>query len=63
MYRMLVAKHEGKRPRGRPGRRWKDIIEMNPIEVRREVVNSIRLPQNKVQWRALMNAVMNLRVP
>jgi hypothetical protein len=63
MYRMLVAKHEGKRPHGRPGPRWEDFIEMNLTEIRFEGVDSIWLAQNSVQWRDLMNAVMNLRVP
>jgi hypothetical protein len=62
-YRLLVGKQEGKRPLGRPRRRWVDNIRMNLGEVGYGDVDSIGLAQVKNRWRALMNAVMNLRFP
>jgi hypothetical protein len=58
VYRLLVGKPEGKRPLGRPRRRWIDNIKMNLSEIGLGVVD-----QDKSRWRALVNAVMNLRVP
>jgi len=63
VYRVLVGKPEGKRPRGRPRRRWEDDIKMNVKEVGCEVMDWIELAQDRDRWRALVNAVMNLRVP
>jgi hypothetical protein len=63
VYRLLEGKPEGKRPLGRPRRRWIDNITMGPLEIRLSVVHWIGLAQDRYRWRALMNAVMNLRVP
>ena len=58
-----MGKHEGKRPLGRPRRRWEDNIKMDLQEVGCRGVDWIELAQNRDRWRALVNAVMNLRVP
>ena len=63
VYRVLVRKHEGKRPLGRPRCRWEDNIKMDLLEVVCGGVDWIELVQDKDRWRALVNAVMNLRVP
>jgi hypothetical protein len=62
-YRILVGKPEGKRPLIRPRRRWVDNIKMDIREIRRDDMDWIDLAQDRDQWRALVNAVMNLRVP
>jgi hypothetical protein len=62
-YRTLVGKPEGRRPLGRPRRRWLDNIKMNLGEIGWDSVNWIDLAENSDQWRALVNTVMNLRVP
>jgi hypothetical protein len=62
-YRGLVGKPEGRRPLGRPRRRWKDNIKMDLREVGWGGINWINLAQDRDRWRALVNAVMNLRVP
>jgi hypothetical protein len=62
-YRTLVGKPEGKRPLGRPRRRWVDNIKMELREIRWDGVDWIELAQDRDQWRALVNTVMNLRVP
>jgi hypothetical protein len=64
-YRMLVGKPEGKRPLGRPRctRRWVDNIKMDLREIGLDGVDWIELAQDRDQWRALVNTVMNLRVP
>jgi hypothetical protein len=54
---------EGKRPLGRPRRRWVDNIKMNLKEIGWDGMDCIDLAQDTDQWRALVNAVMNLRVP
>jgi hypothetical protein len=56
VYTLLVAKPEGKRPLGRPRRRWVDNIKI-------DLLDRIGLAQDRDKWRALVNAVMNLRVP
>jgi hypothetical protein len=62
-YRILVGKPEGKRPLGRPRRRWVDNIKTDLREIGWDGVDWIDLAQNRDQWRALVNMVMNLRVP
>jgi hypothetical protein len=62
-YRILVGKPEGKRPLGKPRRRWVDNIKMDFGEIRRYGRDWIELAQDRGQWRALVNTVMNLRVP
>jgi hypothetical protein len=61
--RLLVEKPEGKRPVGRPGRTWIDNIKMDLLEIGLSVMDWICLAQDSYRWRALVNAVMNLRVP
>jgi hypothetical protein len=63
VYRLLVGKPEGKRPLGRPRRRWIDNIKMGLLEIRFNVVDRIGLAQDRYRWRAVVNAVMNLQVP
>ena len=63
VYRVLVGKPEGKRPLGRPRRRWEDNIKMDIQEVGCKGVDWIELAQDMDRWRALVNAVMNFRVP
>jgi hypothetical protein len=62
-YRLLVGKPEGKRPLGRPRRRWIDNIKLDLLEIGVNVVDWIGLAQDRYRWRALVNSVMNLRVP
>ena len=62
-YRVLVGKYEGKRPLGRARRRWEDNIKMGLQEVGCEGMDWIELARDRDRWRALVNAVMNLRVP
>jgi hypothetical protein len=62
-YRILVGKPEGKRPLGRPRRRCGDNIKMDLTEIGWDGVDWIELAQGRDQWRALVNTVMNLRVP
>jgi hypothetical protein len=62
VYRVLVEKPGGKRPLVRPRHRWEDNIRMDLQEVGCGVMDWIGLAQDRGRWRALMNAVMNLRV-
>jgi hypothetical protein len=61
--RILVGKPEGKRPLGRPRRRWVDNIKMDLRETGWDGMDWIDLAQDRDQWRALVNKVMNLWVP
>jgi hypothetical protein len=63
VYRVLVERPEGKRPLGRPRRRWEDNINMDLREIGIDGANWIRLAQDGVHWWAFVNTVMNLRVP
>jgi hypothetical protein len=63
LYRILVGKPEGRRPLRRPGPRWDDNIKMDLQEVECEVIDRVELAQDRNGWRALVNAVMKLRVP
>jgi hypothetical protein len=63
VYRLLVGKPEGKGPLGRPRCRWIDNIKMDLLEIGLSVVDWICLAQDRYRWRALVNAVMKLRVP
>jgi hypothetical protein len=63
VYRLLVGKPEGKRPLERLRRRWVDNIGMDLREVRWSDVDWIGLAQDRIRWRALVNSILNLRVP
>jgi hypothetical protein len=63
VYRVLVGKPEGKRPLGRSRNIWEDNIKMDLQEVGCRVMDWIELARDRDRWRALVNAVMNLRVP
>jgi hypothetical protein len=62
-YRLLAGKPEGKRPLGRPRCRWMDNIRMHLLEIGWGGVDWIGLAQDRDKWRALVNSVMNHRVP
>jgi hypothetical protein len=62
-YRILVGNPEGKRPLGRPRRRWVGNIKMDLREIGWIGMGWIYLAEDRDQWRALVNTVMNLRVP
>jgi hypothetical protein len=62
-YRILVCKPEEKRPLGRPRCRWVDNIKMDLREIGWDGVDWIDMAQDRDQWRALVNTVLNLRVP
>ena len=63
VYRVLVGKPEGKRPLGRPRRRWEDSNKMELQEMGCGVMDWIELVQDRDRWRTLVEAVMYLRVP
>ena len=63
MHRVLVGRPEGKRPLGRPRRRWGDNIKMDLQEVGEGWEDWMELAQDRDRWRALVSTVMNLRVP
>jgi hypothetical protein len=62
-YRLLVGKPEGRRPLGRPRRRWLDNIMMDLVELRWGDVDWIDLAQDRDRWRTLVNSVLKLQVP
>jgi hypothetical protein len=62
VYKVLVGKPEVRRPLGRPRRRWEDGIRMDLREIGLGGVDWIRLSQDRDRWRAVVSAVMNLRV-
>jgi hypothetical protein len=62
-YRILVGNPEGKKPLGRPRRRWVDNIRMDLREIGWDGVEWMDVAQDRVQWRGLVNTVMNLLVP
>ena len=59
----MVGKPEGKRPLGRPRRRWEDNIKMDLKEMGCGGMDWIKMAQDRDRWRAFVNAVMNLQVP
>jgi len=63
VYKVFLGKAKGKRPLGRPRRRWVDNIRMDLQEVGCEYMDWIGLAEDRDQWRTLVSAVMNLRVP
>ena len=62
-FKILTGKPTGKRPLGRPRRRWEDNIRMDLEEIGINVGNWVDLAQDRNYWRALVNAALNLRVP
>ena len=62
-FKILIGKPEGKRPLGRPRRRWEGNIRMDLKEIGIDTRNSIDSAQYRDYWRALVNAALNLRVP
>jgi hypothetical protein len=63
VYRALVGRPKGKRPQGRPRRRWEDNIKMDLREIGIDGENWIQPAQNRGQWRAFVNTVINLWIP
>ena len=63
VYRVLVGKPEGKRPLGRPRRRWEDNIKMDLQEMGGGCGDWMKLAQDRDRWQALVSTMMNLRVP
>jgi hypothetical protein len=63
VYKVLVGRPKGRRPLGRPRHRWEDNVKMDLREIEIEGVNWIQLAQDRVQWWACVNMVMNLCVP
>jgi hypothetical protein len=62
VYRVLMGKPEGKRPLGRPRRRWEEGIRMDRNEIVWGSIDWIQLAQDRDRWRAVVNTVMNLWV-
>jgi hypothetical protein len=63
VYSVVVGRPDGKRPLGRPRRRWEGNIKMDLREIGIDEANWIQLVQDRVQWRSFVNTGMNLRVP
>jgi len=63
VYRVLLRKPEGKRPMGRPGRRWVDNIRTDLQEVGYGYMDWVGLAQDRDRWRTLVSVVVNLRFP
>ena len=63
VHKVLVGKPEGRRPLGKPRRRWEDNIKMDFQEVRRDCGDWMGLAKDRDRWRALVITVMNFRVP
>jgi hypothetical protein len=63
VYRVLVGRSEGERSLGRPRRRWEDNIKTDLRDIGIDGANWLQLAQDRVQWRACVNTVLNLRVP
>jgi hypothetical protein len=63
VYRVLVGRPKGKKPLGRPRYRWEDNIKLDLREIGIDEANWIQLAQDRIQWRAFVNMVMNLQVP
>jgi hypothetical protein len=61
VYRVLVGRPEGKRPLARPRRSWEDNVKMELREIGIDGANWIQLAQDRVQWRACVNTIMNLQ--
>ena len=62
-FKILIGKPTGKRPLGRPRRRWEDNFRMDPEEISINAGNWVDSAQDRNYWRALVNAALNLRVP
>jgi hypothetical protein len=62
-YHIMVGKPEGKKPFGRPKRRWEEHIRMDLREIGWEGVDWMHMAQDRGQWQALVNTVTNLRIP
>jgi hypothetical protein len=62
-YRILVGQPEGKRPLGRPRRRWVDNVKLDLREIERDGVDWIDMAPDWDQWRAFVNTVFNFRIP
>jgi hypothetical protein len=63
VYRVSVGKPEGKRPLGRPRRRWEDNIKLDLRKIGIDGANWIQLAEDRIQWRDFVNTVMNIRLP
>ena len=63
VYRVLLGKHEGKRPLGRSRRRWDDTIKMDLHDVECGGIDWIEMAQDRDKWRPLLNVVTNVRLP
>jgi hypothetical protein len=63
VYGVVVGRPEGKKPLGRPRRRWKDNIKMDLRKLGIDGANWIQLAQDRAQWQTFVSTVMNLRVP